>query len=222
MLNYFPIFVLVPERSISPDNGQELKWLQGDAADFSRIYTRYQPLLFGIARSYLDESSVASDVVQDVFLKLWNKRNSLKVEDLRAYLFRMIRNQCMDHHRSVKQTDDLKFAESVEDSGAADHQIEAKQTGKHLNEMIRALTPQCRTVFLLVRFEGLPYREVAEILNLSAKTVENHMGRALKVLREGLKESDGNMNSLLVLALLTADFENKSDFFLTQLGVGAF
>lgn len=219
MLIYFPIFVKVPEKRTSSDNVQELKWLQGNAADFTRIYTRYQPLLFGIARSYLDDSAVASDMVQDVFLKLWNKRVELKIDDLRSYLFGMVRNRCMDHHRSKKQTDELHTAESVEAGDEADHAIEAKQTGKQLNEMIRALSPQCRTVFLLVRFEGLPYKEVAEILNISPKTVENHMGRALKALREGMKEGEDSLNALFIFALFTADFGNNVDFFQNLLRV---
>ncbi|MHB1278721.1 MAG: RNA polymerase sigma factor [Bacteroidia bacterium] len=209
----------MPEKRTSSDNSQELKWLQGNAADFTRIYTRYQPLLFGIARSYMDDSAVASDMVQDVFLKLWNKRAELKIDDLRSYLFGMVRNRCMDHHRSLKRTDELHTAESLEAAEEADHAIEARETGKQLNDLIRALSPQCRTVFLLVRFEGLPYKEVAEILNISAKTVENHMGRALKTLREGMKEGDGSLNSLLLFALFTADLGNNADFFQMLLGV---
>lgn len=219
MLIYFPIFVKVPEKRTSSDKSQELKWLQGNAADFTRIYTRYQPLLFGIARSYVDDSAVASDMVQDVFLKLWNKRIELKIDDLRSYLFGMVRNRCMDHHRSLKRTDELHHAESVETGEEADHALEARQTGKQLNEMIRALSPQCRTVFLLVRFEGLPYKEVAELLNISAKTVENHMGRALKALREGMKEGDESLNALFIFALFTADFGNNVEFFQNLLGV---
>lgn len=209
----------VPEKRKSLESSQELEWLRGNAADFTRIYTRYHPLLFGIARSYLDDPAVASDMVQDVFLKLWNKRSELKIDDLRSYLFGMVRNRCMDHHRSKKQTDELHTAESIESGEEANHPIEAKQTGKQLNEMIRALSPQCRTVFLLVRFEGLPYKEVADILNISPKTVENHMGRALKVLREGIKEGDESLNALIIFALFTADFGNNVDFFQNLLGV---
>lgn len=222
MLINLLIFVQVPEKNTSTDNSQELKWLKGSSGDFARVYTRYYPLLFGIARSYVADSAVASDMVQDVFLKLWNKRFELAIDDLRSYLFRMIRNRCMDYHRSVKSSDDLLAAETVEASGGIAEELDAKETNKQVQDIIKALSPQCRTVFLLVRFEGLPYLEVADILNISRKTVENHMGRALKALRTGMMSPDERRNDLLLFALFSLGFESNWNFFQELLGVRSF
>lgn len=154
------------------------------------MYERYKNVLYGIALSYLKDKDISNDLIQDLFLTLWNKRQVLEVNDLKAYLFQMTRNRCLDQIKLRKLTENLDEVEDVAHHGTPQQELEYKETGKQLQALIQNLSPQCRTVFLLVRFEKLKYKEVAELLNLSEKTVENHMGRALKVLRTGMSKEN--------------------------------
>lgn len=203
------------------ENDKELAWLKGDQQAFGLLYARYQPLLFGIARSYLDDSAEAGDVVQDVFLKLWNQRKTLIVSTVKAYLFQMVKNRCLDIFKGKRANGVLEDADEVQASEKSGDRIEAQQTGAQLKDLIKALSPQCRTVFLLVRFESMKYKEVAELLNISPKTVENHMGRALKALRLGMEEHGNGGHGMWLFALFAADFLQQHYLFHDALGVRA-
>lgn len=208
------------EKDLQSENAKELQWLNGDQQAFSQLYARYYPILFGIARSYSDEAASAGDVVQDVFLKLFKQRNSLEVSHVKSYLFQMTKNRCMDLHRGKKNQESLDEAGDLEATENSDSQIEARQTGAQLKDLIKALSPQCRTVFLLVRFENLKYKEVAELLNISNKTVENHMGRALKALRQGMQDDGQGSNlGIWLFPLFASDFMQHQILFQELLGV---
>lgn len=201
---------------------EELDMLRGSSAQFARLYSRYNPILTGIARSYISDKEQSTDLVQDVFLKLWQSRMTLEIRDMRAYLFQMICNRCLDVIKRKKNLSELEEAENVVDEQQGEELIHARDQDRQLKQLIAELSPQCRTVFLLVRFENMKYREVAELLNLSSKTVENHMGRALKVLRTGLEDRNGNLNWSVIFVLLTFDFSPASKFFSEGLGVKVF
>lgn len=221
-LSIFSIFVRVHEKETHSDNATELQWLIGDQRAFGQLYARYYPLLFGIARSYLDDAASAGDVVQDVFLKLFKQRETLEVTHVKSYLFQMTKNRCMDVHRGEKPKESLGEAEEIEASELSDSHLEARQTGAKLKDLIKALSPQCRTVFLLVRFENLKYKEVAELLNISNKTVENHMGRALKALRQGMDEENKGANmGVWLFPLFASEFMQHQNLFQELLGVRA-
>ncbi|MDX5321427.1 MAG: RNA polymerase sigma-70 factor [Bacteroidota bacterium] len=206
-------------RERSQEIEKELQMLTGGAADFAKLYDRYRPILLGIALSYTGNKASADDLVQDVFEKLWLNRSSLAIEDLRAYLFGMIRNRSIDWYRKQKPDVSLEEAMNRLSDAENDAAIVEKETGKQVEELIRALSPQCRTVFLLVRFERMKYREVAELLSLSEKTVENHMGRALKALRIGMQSKGHHLNSWALFLLFTQDWMMQSNFFKEGLGV---
>ncbi len=221
-LRFLSIFVTVQGTDFQKENEKELAWLRGDQAGFGQLYARYHPVLFGIARSYMNDSAAAGDAVQDVFLKLWNQRQSLKISSVKAYLFQMAKNRCMDMHRSRKSSESLNEAGEIEAAENSDSRIETQQTGAQLKDLIKALSPQCRTVFLLVRFENLKYKEVAELLEISNKTVENHMGRALKALRLGMEEQGMSGQGMWLFALFAGDFIQHQNLFHDLLGVKAY
>lgn len=143
--------------------------------------------MYSYAFTILKDEADAEEITQVVFMKLWEKRGSVSADtSLKAYLYRMVHNDCMNllKHKSVV----LKFQKEKtyimknesEDGGK---KILSSQLENKLSHALRELPEQCRTIFQLSRFEDLKYREIAEHLGISEKTVENQMGKALKLLR---------------------------------------
>lgn len=135
---------------------------------------------------------MVEDLAQDVFLKLWEKRETILITtSFQAYLHRMAANEAISHLRRSKkwneqlEIDELPPLSAAErsDSPSIEHELRA-----HIRQAIDRLPERCRAVFLLSRYEELSYREIAEKLDISIKTVENQMGKALKIMREQLKE----------------------------------
>lgn len=160
--------------------------------DFDRIYLRYFYRLHRFAKEYVMSDADAENIVQDVFLLLWEKRDVLNVEiSLTAYLFSLVKNKCIDHlrHKVVaheyEQELTLKLAslEEINRAFASDEEIE-----QFLTNAINKLPERCREIFIKSRIEGKKYREIAEELNISVNTVENQMSIALKKLRVELKD----------------------------------
>jgi RNA polymerase sigma-70 factor, ECF subfamily len=154
-----------------------------------RIY--YQPLC-RYAYSFLQDKEEAEEVVQATFIALWEKRSSIDIQtSFKAYLYRMVRNSCLNviKHEKIKQqhvAHELAVMEVSYES--VSQKVYASELELKIAEAIKTLPEQCRYVFQLSRFEELKYQEIAEQLQISVKTVENHMGKALRVMREQLKE----------------------------------
>ncbi len=209
----------MPRIGIDAENRDELHWLHGNESDFTRLYRHYHPILYGIAFSYLKSKDRAGDAVQDVFLQLWNKRQDIHTHPLSSYLFSMIRNRCIDIRRTERIVAPVDELVNRDTGAGPGEELEARQTGRLLRDLILELSPQCRTVFVLVRFHKLKYREVAELMSISQKTVENHMGRAIRALREGIDEAGNPANAQLLLFIFISDFQGSMDFYHSALGV---
>jgi RNA polymerase sigma-70 factor (ECF subfamily) len=162
---------------------------RGDEGAFDSVFRELYPSLVRCAEAMLHRRDVAEEVVQEVMLALWERRETLVVEDsLRAYLFRATRNRSLNHLRHVtierKAEPELSAVESSDASAPAslvDEEIEVA-----LRHAVSSLPPRCREVFELSRVHGLRYSEIAATLGISPKTVEAQMGKALRILREGL------------------------------------
>ncbi|HYH56274.1 MAG TPA: RNA polymerase sigma-70 factor, partial [Anseongella sp.] len=151
--------------------------------------THYEALCRCAFRIVRDEA-VTEDIVQEVFYSLWSKRTTLQVDTgFKSYLYKASVNGALNHLRKQKNltSREAVFQEGLlTNSNTADHAIHYKETGNRINSVIDALPPACRTVFILSRYENMSHREIAERLNISVNTVENHMSRALKFLRKHL------------------------------------
>ena len=159
---------------------------------FDRIYVMYYSRMLRFAKEYVVFEEDAENVVQDVFLLLWEKREVLDIRiSLVSYLFSLVKNRSLDYlrHKVVAEEykQELSFKlmslEQLNYTFSSEEEIE-----KVIANAIDKLPERCREIFLKRRIEGMKYREIAEELNISANTVENHIAIALKKLRVELKD----------------------------------
>lgn len=160
----------------------------GDERAFEQLFRAFYAPLCGYANKLLKSSDDAEEVVQAVFFKLWERRADLQIEtSFKAYIYRAVHNACLNQikHEQVKQQH-AAYVKATELEGVDEDPVEQKELEQEIGRAIEQLPEKCREVFELNRFEGLKYREVAQMLNISEKTVENQMGKALKLLRTSL------------------------------------
>ena len=141
------------------------------------------------ALSLLGDAHEAEDAVQEVFVKLWEQKPELLgTEGIKFYLITSVRNKCISILRTRKGRT-VVFAEqapehSDEPVTEMQHRENAETQERKIADALSQLPPACKEVFLMVKLHGLSYKQAAEQLEISVKTVENHMGKALKIFRE--------------------------------------
>ena len=164
----------------------------GDMVAFEQLFRRYYNELCGYAYQYFSDRDTVEDIVQNLFYKLWQKRERLEIRtSFRAYLYRAVYNntlQVLKEKNSLQPienqdgTYDIILSEEVFDT------VESKEIQMIIEKTLDKMPERVRRIFELSRFEGLRYREIAEHLSISIKTVEANMGKALKIFRKSLKE----------------------------------
>jgi RNA polymerase sigma-70 factor (ECF subfamily) len=171
----------------------------GNQQVFESIYEKFYGQLFVFAREYVLSVDVAHEMVQDTFMKLWEKRMNLDDNtQLQSFLYRVTRNTCLNYLKHLAVQEKFRqFAKSRQmethlNYSALQHssaeKIIADELEEKINETIDLLPPRCKVIFLKSRFEEKKYREIAEELGISIKTVENQIQKALKILRSNLSE----------------------------------
>ncbi len=163
----------------------------GNEAAFEQVFHAYYKALVGYARTILKDSDDAEDMVQQVFITVWEKRSAMEIHtSLRSLLYRAVHNACLN--RIKQQQVRSGYAKEViqlhRESGATEDRMQQKELQKKIEQAMEHLPEQCSKIFKMSRFEQLKYQEIADQLGLSIKTVENQMGKALKVMREQLKD----------------------------------
>ena len=176
--------VLIDEKTIFR------KIREDDKEAFRSLFDTYYASLCHYAGHFLNDDVLSEEVVQQFFVKLWEKRKSLDIEtSVKNYLFRSVRNLCLNqiqHERIVKlHANKLKEALTADDP--ADEYFITPEMIRQLEEAIESLPEKRREIFRLSREEGLKYREIAEKLKISVKTVETQMGLALKNLKSKIR-----------------------------------
>ena len=166
----------------------------GDEKAFETLFWKYNEHVYHFIYSLLYEKSMAEDLTQNVFLKIWEKHETIDVEqNFDAYLFTIARNlvykETENRLLSEKLTESLQRQLSDADS-LTEERIDAESLREYINSLIEELPPSRREIFRLSRQEHLSYREIAERLSISEKTVETQLSRALRFLRDRLS-SDG-------------------------------
>ncbi|MCD8177782.1 MAG: RNA polymerase sigma-70 factor [Tannerellaceae bacterium] len=171
---------------------------RGNVEAFEYTFRKYGPRLEAFARKFVIDPAEAEDIVQESFLKLWERRELLENVSLTSYLFMLVRNASLNvlKHQAVADTNRIRMVDlrEVERLYSVDFiedpstiLMEKELTGS-VDEIMEALPEKCREVFKLSRLSGYKNREIAEQLGISEKVVEKHIARALKRFREGLKK----------------------------------
>lgn len=158
---------------------------------FEQVFKEHFKNLHAYACSILKDEDEAEEMVQNVFYKLWEKKEKIsELQSVPAYLYRSVYNECMNYvkHEKVKMTYEAHAVHHGSIAGQAADTATAKELEHRIATALADLPEQCRTIFQLSRFEELKYREIADKMGLSVKTVENQMGKALKILRTKLAD----------------------------------
>lgn len=155
---------------------------------FESIFRDYFGPLCGFSNKYVDDFDAAKDIVHEVFISLWEKFNDLPADsNYKSYLYTAVRNRSLNYLRDKKSHARLEDAGSMEASENSAGLLEL-ELAERIEECMDQLPERCREIFELSRIDGLRYREIAEKLNISIKTVENQMSKALRILKSGLAD----------------------------------
>jgi len=161
-----------------------------DEAAFEQVFKTHFKNLHAYAFAMLKDEDDAEEMVQQVFFKLWERSEHLSLSGtIAAYLYRAVHNESLNFlkHQKVKKGHQLHVAYRMKNKSDQSYgRIFSKELENKFREALNELPEQCRTVFQLSRFEDMKYKDIADKLDISIKTVENHMGKALKLLRSKL------------------------------------
>ncbi|MBK7099171.1 MAG: RNA polymerase sigma-70 factor [Sphingobacteriales bacterium] len=174
-----------------------------DSGQYKDVFDLHYEALYGYANSILKVETFVEDIVQNIFIKLWQNRETVKMDTVKAYLFTAIRNECLNQikHNGVQATY-TQFAINSEGTSENNNPAEHRELQQKMHQLIQQLPEKCGTVFYLCRQQGYSYKEVAATLKISEKTVENHMSKALRILLLGLAEYLVSLFFLFIIKLI--------------------
>ncbi len=168
----------------------------GDINAFSEVYSEFYASLYAWSRKYISDPDEAEDIVQNVFIGLWEKRESLSIHSsFKSYLYRMVSNSCLNvlKHKEVKNefARDFKIRMIEEDNRRIQEEVISEEMNNEgiINDLklaIDELPDSCQRIFKMSRFSAMKNKEIANDLNISVRTVETQIYRALKLLRKKL------------------------------------
>lgn len=175
---------------------------QGSDQAFEQVFQTYFKALTVFAKKFVLDLAVAEDLVQEVLLKLYENRSSIQFHtSLKAFLYQSVRNKCIDYLRSVKSKsahhDEIKQLNYAEQFDWNDTMVQTELEERVFNA-IAELPDQCQRVFKMSRLEGKRNQEIAELLNISKRTVETQVSNALKRLRKDVLKY---VNTLIIIGL---------------------
>ena len=171
---------------------QQLRKIQkGDIASFEALFHHYYNGLCGYSTRLVGMKEVAEEVVQDVFFNIWKNRETLRIrQSIQSYLYRAAYNNSMMYLRKMRREyfmEDLSRPEPGDITPDPSQVIQLDEVSNLISQTLESLPERCREIFRLNRQEGLKYREIAQKLSISEKTVEANMGKALKALRNSME-----------------------------------
>jgi RNA polymerase sigma-70 factor (family 1) len=165
---------------------------RGDKQEFEKLFRSSYVSLVRYAKTILRDHDTSEEIVQELFFRLWQDRENLKIESsLNGYLFRSVHNRALhyiEHQRVVDRHASEMAAETERTSETVTDAIYYNELQTRVTRVLERLPERCRVIFRMSRFEGLKYCEIAEKLSVSMKTVEANMGKALKEFRNALAE----------------------------------
>ncbi|MCK5538231.1 MAG: RNA polymerase sigma-70 factor [Draconibacterium sp.] len=172
--------------------------MKGDEKAFEKLYRLYFPRLFSYSEKIVENSNMAKDIIQNIFIKVWENPKIIKTDNPEAFLFKMVRNASLNYIRHLKVVDNLKKKVKEKYLGEELYNIDFvgnepielinSELQAKVAQVMNSLPQKCREVFSLSRNEGLKNREIAKKLNISVKSVEKHISRALAEYRTNFAE----------------------------------
>ena len=199
------------KNDIIKDNNVMIYLREGNEYAFRFIFDKYYDFLCMVADSYLRDECISETIVGDIIYNLWEIKDNIDIKySLRSYLVRSVKNRCINYLQqeyiqreiSINQYEDKAAIEElffIENKHPLESLLEQELENK-INSIINELSPECRAVFKMSRFDGMKYEEIASELNISVNTVKYHMKNALGKLRLELK--DYILSILVFLTLL--------------------
>jgi RNA polymerase sigma-70 factor (family 1) len=185
----------MPVYSTLSDNELLQLLVARDENAFTEIYNRYWKKLIAIAYSHTKDKFAAEEIVQEVFLSVWTRREIIRIDSLKAYLATAVKfsvfKTVFNTNRRLKILAELAHT----DTPLSDEVVHAKFLQEYINGIVEQMPEKCRLVYKLSRNEGLSAKEIAAEMSISEKTVEAHLTKALKTLKLNLK-------SFLAIAVL--------------------
>ena len=180
-------------QEVYSDNNQLIHALKkGDPKAYTFFVNTYHHKLCVYAYSFTHDHSLSEDIVQNVFMRIWNKRKNLKEDfSITSFLYKSVYNEFIDQYRSQKTVYPLekKYIDALNDIVENEDEHSLERIIKLVKREIQNLPPKCKEIFLLSKEEGLTNIEIAEYKNLSIKSVEAHITKAYSILRDSLGEN---------------------------------
>lgn len=170
---------------------EEIKQLQvrisqhGDQDAYGRMYIAYMPYLFKFANSIIKNRELAEEIVSDVFIKIWQNRSEIgKIDNFKLYLYISTRNTALNYLSRHFRKEVVSLEEMSMNISTSPYNPEqlliTSEAVKKINIEIQKLPPRCKLIFKLVKEDRLKYNDIAQLLNISVKTIDNQMAIALK------------------------------------------
>lgn len=173
--------------SREPDDKLLLIFQSGNIAGFNELFNRHWTVLFHLARKILEDDDLAKDTLQEIFVSFYEKARVKEISHVKSYLLQSVKYRCFMHLRSGQISEKhLKRLETVWSANYVQEYMDAAELERILHKGMEALPERCREVFYLSRYELLSNRKIAEQLNISQKTVEHQITKALKTLKLSL------------------------------------
>jgi RNA polymerase sigma-70 factor (ECF subfamily) len=173
----------------------------GDHNAFKVLYQKYAPKLFGFSRKYLNSDIESEEIVQEVFIRIWEKKENIdENQSFSSYVFQAAKHKIFNGFRKKVNEQaylDFLILSDKSSSSFTEMEVEYREIKEKADQAIKAMPPKRQEIFRLSREQGLKNKEIAAKLQISIKTVENQMGQALKFLRDELSDYQ-----LLILAFL--------------------
>jgi len=164
---------------------------KGDKSAFNKLFLLYYDKLCQFVVHYVRDADIAENIVQELFFKIWINRTAWNfTHNIVSYLYKAARNYSLNHLKNNKIKNKFldDYTKSFNLSETPEKELFDKEFSERVHSAINELPEQCRIIFIMKKFDGLKYAEIADIKNISVKTVETQMGRALKYLRKRLND----------------------------------
>ncbi len=197
----------MPEYKIHDEKAILKSLSQGSELAFGQLYALYSARLFGNLLKITKSETVARELLQDVFIKIWDNRQSIDPDkSFRSYLFKIAENKIYDFLRKTVRDKKL-YAQILAAATAQYTHIEEKLLAKENISMVQtaigALSPQRQQVFRLCKMEGRSYEEVSTLLGISTSTISDHIVKATRSIHQYINRTYGATTSILLLLVLT-------------------